>query len=126
MLWFIINRVADLLKWLIAPFCYCWGFVHSIKKKEFSQWHKDLALVKDVYGNILIKYPANTLLIKKEGYKFGQLFDTISKVLGINKKDKTLTGGKVIADFLNTIDPNHVEDAIKIYYENRKNIQAGN
>jgi hypothetical protein len=38
----------------------------------------------------------------------------VSMVLGVNKKMGTLTKlGKFIADFLNKIDPNHVEKAIE-------------
>jgi hypothetical protein len=111
---FTLNIVASILKGVFQPFCYVWGVVESLSKGEFDSWEKEKALAKDKFGNVLIKYPANRLLIKKGGYKFGYHKETISKVLGINKREKTLTLlGKLIANILNKIDKNHVEDATR-------------
>lgn len=116
MIYFLLNIVADILKWILAPVCYTWGFFHSLAKGEFKEWHKKLAKTKDAYGNVLIQYPGNLLLIKKDGYKFGQIFDMISKVLGKNKIQKTLLPfGKFWANTLNFFDKNHVENSV---YEN--------
>lgn len=114
MIYFLLNLIASLIKWLLQPLCYTWGIFASIKNKEFSLWHLQLSLAKDKWGNVLIKYPANFLLIKKNGYKFGYHTETISKVLGKNKMHNTLTIlGKCICYVLNKLDKNHVENAAK-------------
>ena len=110
----ILNILASILKWVIQPFSYIYGAIISLSKGEFNKWNKDLAISKDRFGNILIKYIANQILITKEGYKFGNYNDTISKVLGKNKKQNTLTKlGVFLCYILNKLDKNHVEKADK-------------
>jgi 8-oxo-dGTP diphosphatase len=111
---FILNIIASILIWIMHPFCYVLGAIESLINREFSDWEKEKAIAKDKFGNVLIKYPANRLLIKKGGYRFGNHKETISKVLGINKREKTLSLlGKLIANILNKLDKNHVEDATR-------------
>jgi len=111
---FILNIAASILKGIFQPLCYVWGVIEALSKREFNKWEKEKAIAKDKFGNVLIKYPANRLLIKKGGYQFGNHKETISKVLGINKREKTLSLlGKLIANILNKLDKNHVEDATR-------------
>jgi hypothetical protein len=111
---FILNIVASILKAIFQPFCYVWGMIEALIKREFNHWEREKALAKDKFGNVLIKYPGNRLLIKIGGYQFGNHKETISKVLGINKREKTLSLlGKLIANILNKLDKNHVEDATR-------------
>ena len=50
----------------------------------------------------------NDLLIKKNGYLFGNGLETISSALGKNQQRNTLTKfGKLIASTLNKIDKDH-------------------
>lgn len=66
----------------------------------------------DQLGNVLCQYLFNDVLILPEGYKFGNPDETISGVLGKNKAEGTLRRpGKLLADLLNRIDPEHVEKA---------------
>lgn len=110
---FILNIVASILKWILQPFMFIFGTIISLNKKEFNDWQLDLAYTKDVWGNVLIKYVADIVLIKKDGYPFGNRKRTISYVLGVNKKyDKLTVFGKILVWILNKIDKNHVEKAI--------------
>lgn len=114
MIGFILNILASIIKLILHPFCFVFGTIDSLIKGEFNSWQKELALTKDKFGNVLIKYPANRLLIKKGGYQFGNYRETISKVLGKNKETNTLTKfGKLVANILNKLDKNHVENAAK-------------
>lgn len=73
-----------------------------------------IALSIDQLGNVVCSNLFNDLLKKEGGYDFGNEDETISKVLGINKASGHLTKlGKLLADILNKIDPNHVEKAAK-------------
>lgn len=75
---------------------------------------KSIAIGIDQLGNVVCQDVFNDTLIKKTGHKFGNPDETVSRVLGINKKTNTLSKfGKWWADFLNWVDPNHVENASK-------------
>ena len=114
MVWFIIYFLQIIAKIILWIPCLIWGAIESTKKGEFKEWFKDLDTASDAYGNVLIKYPANVILIKKGGDQFGKLFDMISKVLGKNKQTKTLKKpGQLLAAGLNILDKNHVEKAIE-------------
>jgi hypothetical protein len=67
-----------------------------------------VALALDMAGNVLLARPFNHFLIKDSGYKFGNRKETISSVLGKNKRDGTLTTlGKGLCSILDFIDENH-------------------
>jgi 8-oxo-dGTP diphosphatase len=75
----------------------------------------------DQFGNVSCQYLFNDILIKKSGHKFGNHNETISSVLGRNKKTKTLSVfGKFIVFLLNTIDPFHVEKAVDYESKNKR------
>lgn len=75
-----------------------------------------IALSLDQMGNVVLCNLLNDLMIQRGGYKFGNPDDTISAVLGINKRIDMLTfGGKLLASLLNKIDKNHVEKASENY-----------
>lgn len=99
MIGFILYIVSSLLKIIIGPICYLYGTIIS---------NEQLAIAKDQYGNGVAKYLFNSLLIKKEGYKFGNIDETISSVLGKNKRDNTLKFlGKILDYILDKLDKNH-------------------
>ena len=113
----LLNIIASVLKWALQPTMFIIGLVVSLRKREFNKWQMDLAYAKDVLGNVLIKYAANFVLIKKGGYRFGDKTKTISYVLGINEiKGKLTIFGRIIVKILNTIDKNHTQNAIKTNY----------
>ena len=111
---FIIFILASIAKWAFAPFYYLYGVIRSLTNSEFKKYHINLAYSKDQYGNVLGQYFFNDVWIKPDGYKFGKPDETISSVLGKNKRiSKFRKFGESIADFLNKIDKNHVEKAIE-------------
>ena len=115
MLGFFLYLIASIIKWVLAPGAYIYGFVASIVigNGEFDRYHHNLAVAKDQYGNALCKHLFNWTLIKKEGYKFGNIDETISSVIGKNKLTKTLTiCGKILDRMLDFFDHNHSIDSI--------------
>ena len=98
---------------------YPLGLVYSLitfrfSFKQLGSYWFVMAVSVDQLGNVVMSTLFNDLLIRKYGHKFGDEDQTVSMVLGVNKKMGTLTKlGKLIADILNKIDPNHVEKAIE-------------
>ncbi len=67
-----------------------------------------IALGIDQLGNVVCARLFNFFLITKEGYQFGNEDETISSVLGKNKKQNTLRFlGKLLDLILDQIDRNH-------------------
>ena len=109
-----LYLLSSILKWALTPFLYSYGLIRSAWKGELQKYHFRLALSKDQYGNVLGQYFFNDVWIKPNGAKFGKPDETMSSVLGKNKKMDRLRGfGKLIADTLNKLDPNHVENSIE-------------
>lgn len=110
----LLHLLAKVLKFILGFVLWPYGIVRSLCKFEFDKWQKQLALAEDQYGNGLGKYFFNDYLITKDSKnKFGNIDETISSVLGKNKKAGTLTPlGKSISWILNLLETNHVEKAI--------------
>ena len=110
----LLLIISSCLKLILAPILYLVGAILSLFKGGFNQWNLDLAIAKDQYGNALGKYVWNGLLINKHSkHLFGNIDETISSVLGKNKRDGTLTFLGIFVDkVLDAIDPNHSEDSI--------------
>lgn len=105
---FILFIVSSILKWVLTPFSYAYGVIRSLTKKEFNSYNFCLAVAKDQYGNALCKYLFNDFLITKDGYKFGNIDETISSCIGKNKVKGTLTFlGKLLDWLLDKFEPNH-------------------
>lgn len=112
----ILHIVAKILKFILGFVLWPYGIVRSLCKREFDAWNKWLAISEDQYGNTLGQHMFNDLLITKDSKNlFGNPDETISSVLGKNKKAGTLTRlGKAVCAVLNFIDKNHVEKAIDL------------
>lgn len=109
----LLFITASLLKWLLTPIGYLYGLVRSWNENEWGTYHLDLAIAKDQYGNALCKYLFNDLLIKWNGYKFGNIDETISSVIGKNKVANTLTPlGLLIDRILNKFEKDHSINSI--------------
>lgn len=105
----ILFLIAVVLGVILYPI----GIIYSVLK-HISDMFKTLAIGINQFGNVTCSMLFNDTLIKKNGYKFGNPDDTISRVLGKNKATNTLTKtGRLLADLLNKIDKNHVENAAK-------------
>jgi hypothetical protein len=75
-------------------------------KETLSSFFGKMALSIDITGNVMFSGMFNDWLAT--GYKFGNRKETISSVLGKNKRDGTLTGlGTSLANILDFIDENH-------------------
>jgi 8-oxo-dGTP diphosphatase len=102
---------------IMGVILYPLGILYSVFKMSFTYVNalfKTLAIGINQFGNVTCADLFNDTLRQKNGYKFGNPDDTISRVLGMNKKFNTLTKtGKFFADVLNFIDKNHVENAAK-------------
>lgn len=122
------NFILGLLLFIIALIMFVplaiWGIIEVLialfyKKRfwnglrVFGEFILLLAVILDVAINVITKVPFNRLLIKKDGFKFGNRRDTISRVLGINERDNKLTKlGDTLCRFLNFIDKDHCKKSI--------------
>lgn len=119
MLGLLLNIIAEILKWVFAPIGYFYGVFASLYKGEFSKYNRQLAVVKDKYGNVNLQYILNEYFITKDGHKFGNADETVSYVLGKNKEMNTLKdAGKLLSTVLNFFDKNHVEKAVINHEQN--------
>lgn len=106
---FLLAVLSLFLVWVLAIPLY---FIGLLIVKIHHVYHLNIAISLDQLGNVLGGPLFNRTLRKKGGHKFGHPDETISFVLGENKESGHLTKlGKFIADKLNKIDPNHVENA---------------
>jgi hypothetical protein len=110
---FLLLIIALLLAIILLPV----GFAFQVVTTFFRHINKYLFTIAksiDQLGNVVCADLFNYTMIKKNGYRFGNEDVTISHVLGMNKKINTLTfTGKILANFLNLIDKQHVEKAIE-------------
>ena len=85
-----------------------WLFV-----KNKSGYFKSSAINLDKFGNMEFRTLFNKVLINDKGYRFGDIEETISSVLGKNQLTGTLTGlGKALVWILDKIDNNHALKSI--------------
>jgi 8-oxo-dGTP diphosphatase len=109
----LLSIIAFVLVALIAPIAMIFGSILALCKREANKYFTDIAIAIDVFGNVSCKYLFNLILITSDGYQFGLRKETISSVLGKNKKKGTLTMfGSFVSYILNKLDPNHVEKSI--------------
>jgi hypothetical protein len=105
----LLSLIAPFLFLIMTPFnmgvvlyqhARTRGFYKTIDN-YFVQSAKNI----DCFGNANLKPLLDAWLIKKHGYRFGRLNETISSVLGKNQRDKTLTiSGWVLVYILWAID----------------------
>lgn len=111
----MINLILLLIAIVLSILFYPIGLVYAILTRGLKSLSKDSwdsTISIDKLGNVWCKHLFNDLLIHANGYRFGNPTDTISRVLGINKRDNTLYPlGRAVAFILNAIDKSHVEKA---------------
>jgi len=109
---FIVSVIMGGLKAILLLLCTIIAF----KRGKYNEYFMNLAISNDQHGNVVGQYVFNLVLIKSNAiHKFGNPDETISSVLGKNKKDNTLTRlGSFIANILDRLEPNHVEKAIDL------------
>ena len=112
---FILVILAKVLYLVVEPINFI--YVILIKKKftwkRLDGYFRNEALAIDRFGNSQYRSLFNTWFIKENGYKHGNINETISSVLGKNQRDETLTKlGKLLVKILDTIDKNHCKESI--------------
>ena len=111
---FIGGLFLFLIAWLLfLPLSLLNFLAVAIKFKDLG-YFKSSAVNLDRFGNSEFRTLFNLTLKKKEGYKFGNMEETISSVLGKNQRDNTLSFAvKVLVFILDTIVKNHCKKSIK-------------
>lgn len=106
----MILIVAILLSIILFPI----GFLFSMFYPGRKKYIYNIALGIDQLGNVVCAKLFNFFLIDITGHKFGNEDETISGVIGKNKRTNTLTGLGIALDYiLELIDKNHTAKAIE-------------
>jgi hypothetical protein len=88
-------------------------FKYGVKWSVINGFFRETAVDIDRFGNRNFRTLWNITLITNNGYKFGDIRETISSVLGKNQRDNTLTKiGKLLCLILDFLDKNHCEKSI--------------
>lgn len=123
---FILLPVALLLAAVCFPVGILFTLIQCIRERSadkalryLSHTSGQLAVSIDLLGNVVCKDLFNALFLRSGGYGFGVVGETVSSALGKNKALGTLTKtGRLLADILNVLNPNHVEEAARLPYTN--------
>ena len=109
------SIVMGLILFLIAYFLFLpISFINFLFVRN-KGYFKSSAINIDKFGNREFRTSLNkTLIHENSPFQFGNDNETISSVLGKNKRFGHLTKfGKVICKILDTIDKNHCEKSIQ-------------
>lgn len=108
---FLLSIIGNAIIFVVA---YLYGFFVSAMKRESHQYHFDLAIGMDQYINGVCKYLFNFLLIHSDShYKFGNVDETISSVIGKNKIVGSLSKlGLFVDAILERLDKGHSINSI--------------
>jgi|ERR1035437_4584440 ABC-type sugar transport system permease subunit len=93
---------------------FLWEIIRNPNYKYINAYFKKIAISLDQLGNAINgQLLTDTFTKKSQGDAFGNEDLTVSGILGENKRDKKLSLlGWLVADELDNIEKNHVEDAI--------------
>lgn|SRR5574343_1103781 len=125
---FILNIVATIMLVLLSPIGILSSVIVTWWNKRFhtaldllDEQQENIAIAKDVVGNLIFSPLFNILFITKESkHKFGIFPHTISYVLGANESTGTLTmAGLYMVMLLDIIEKQHCYKAF-ISYEKKK------
>ena len=122
-MWFGIWILSLVLSVILLPIGFVFGFIKSIYQNKFfkeglpnlNQKFKRLSTAIDIFGNVVCAELFNsTLISKNSNHMFGNYGETISEVIGWNKKFNTLSKcGIHLDNILNFFDKNHSLNSIK-------------
>lgn len=117
----LLFLISVVLMVLTAPLGLLYGLVYKLFRsgvRGIGEYLLKIAISIDQLGNVIMQHLLNLLWIKSGGYRFGNRDETISSVLGKNKKLGTLSGfGNLMDRFLDAIDPNHSLNSIDYYVQ---------
>lgn len=106
-----------LLACFITPIFNFAGLISIVfKPKEVrNNVFRNLAISKDQHSGVYVQFIFNKILLKKDSrHLFGNVDETISSVLGKNKRGNTLSKSGVFwANWLNKLEHKHVELSIE-------------
>ena len=108
----LLFIIGVILSTILSPI----GIAYSVAKMLiifFARIFLLIAIGMNRIGNVVCADLFNDILIHKDSeHKFGDLKETISRVLGLNKRKGTLTKlGTSVANVLNWLHKDHVEKA---------------
>lgn len=121
-----VNFVLLILALFLAVVLFPVGWVHGLftlklSLARLSHYFLTIALSIDQMGNVILAPLFNKIMIKRNGYKFGDEDETISYVLGRNQITETLSKcGNLLANLLDWIDPNHCAKTVFIVWRKGK------
>lgn len=109
----VLFLIARLLQWVLTPLFFIYAILRLRNAKKISKYFHDVAFGIDQLGNVMGAPIMNDVLITKDSVdKYGNPDYTISYVTGKNYLNNTLTfWGKLLANTLNLIEKNHVQNA---------------
>jgi len=120
----VLVFVEALLRWLIKPIAIIYTIIKLLiicrKKRKlfvrvFNRYLVRIAMAQDQADNTMVRFLFNDLLLKKniDSYKFGNMDEKISSVLGKNERRKSLNGvGRFVNGILHSIEEDHSLKAI--------------
>ena len=112
-----LGAILYLIAIFVTPIFNLIGFITILfkPKKIRNKVFKDLAISKDQHSGVYVQFWFNSWMLKNESKDlFGHPDETISSVLGKNKRSNKLTKfGLYWANWLNKREANHVELSIE-------------
>jgi hypothetical protein len=110
---FVLLLIALLLSVVLLPIGFTFQVIATLFR-SIDTYLFQIAKSIDQHGNLVCAELFNLTLIKKKGYRFGDMDKTISYALGRNAETKTLTYlGKKVCNLLNVIEKDHVKKAVE-------------
>lgn len=119
---FILGWLLFILAYtLFFPLSITNYFIVLFKSKDNAKgYFINSAVNLDKYANRELRTLWNSTLRTRNGYEFGDYRETISSVIGKNKRDGTLSKfGKVLATILDFLDKNHCIKSIFEFKEEK-------
>ena len=112
----VLLIVSDIAKKLFALIFLLIGIVVSSFKWELRSYLKEVAVMNDVYLNVVGKYPLNGAL-SANGEGFGNRLQSISCGMGLYKLTKF---GKLCSKGLDVLEKEHCKKAVELHKQNIK------
>jgi hypothetical protein len=116
----LLVLIETILRWILKPISIIYTLIKLLivckgNFKLFSRYLVRIAMAHDQADNTVVRFLFNDVLLKKEpdSYKFGNMDEKISSVLGKNQKRKTLNGlGRFINGILHSLEEDHSINSI--------------
>lgn len=106
----LLYIIATILWIVLTPLNW---FIVCLKHGLSNAYFKETAIDIDKFGNRNFRTFLNATMRLRNGYKFGNVNETISSALGKNQRDGTLSWfGKVICFALDNLDKEHCKKSI--------------